>query len=184
MRVGTIYWDQFTWQAFATLATGFAAVGGATFVGLRQHDLIRYQASVAERQAATAESAAQVARLKLRADLFDKRMAVYAAMMAYLRAALSTNTEKIWDETPRLAEQLVYAQFLFSNDITERLKLAVNECDTLHDAKLERKEGRAAERDVTDLSAQIRLHRKELRELIQNLAETLGSEMKLYVERA
>lgn len=175
-----IDWCSFTWQAFATLLTGFAAVGGAVFIGLRQHDLVREQADISRQQAATAASASHVARLKLRADLFEQRLEVYQAIHNYLRAALSVNMKKIWDVTPELEKQLIRAKFLFSNAITAELELAIADSDALYDAKYERDEAREAGNDVTALNAALRPLRKNLRERLRRLADTLGDEMKLY----
>jgi hypothetical protein len=130
-----IDWCAFTWQAFATLTTGFAAVVGATFIGLRQHALVREQAQIARRQAETAESSAITARLKLRADLFERRLEVHSAMLTYLKAALAKDQDKIWEATPELDKQLVHAKFLFSNDVTSQLESAISDSDEMHDLK-------------------------------------------------
>jgi hypothetical protein len=65
-----IHWDQFSWEAFATLATGFAAVIAAMIVGLRQ-------SGIADRQAQILQTQVGLDSLKLRSDLFDRRFAVY-----------------------------------------------------------------------------------------------------------
>ncbi len=178
-----IDWCGFTWQAFATLVTGFAAVGGATFVGLRQHGLVRRQAEIADRQAQTAETAALTAKLKLRADLFDKRMEIYHALKKYLKAALSSDLQKIWEATDELSAQLERATFLFSQGITKQLEDAIRNADELHDKKHERIDARAAGEDVTKHTNEIKLLRRNLRDQITNLAATLGDEMKLYSDR-
>lgn len=180
----SIDWCSFTWQAFATLITGFAAVGGATFVGVRQHGLAKEQARIADRQATTATTAAHVAKLKLRADLFEKRMEVYLAVQEYLRAALSTNQDKIWDATPNLNRQLIRAQFLFPSIITAEIELAITESDELYDARIEKNEARVAGEDVTSKINALRPLRNKLRDRLKGLASTLGDEMKLYHEQA
>ena len=54
-----IYWDQFTWEAFATLLTGLAVVLGATVVGLRQTRILSRQIRLSE--------------TNLRIELLDRR---------------------------------------------------------------------------------------------------------------
>ena len=44
----TIFWDQFSWEAFATLLTGLAAVGGATIIGSMQTRILSRQLRFAE----------------------------------------------------------------------------------------------------------------------------------------
>lgn len=178
-----IDWCGFTWQAFATLATGFAAVGGATFIGVRQHGLVREQAQIAKRQADTAEASAIVAKLKLRADLFERRLEVFHAIHAYLKSALSSDLEKIWDATPELDRQLVRAKFLFSNEITSQLEAAIDDSNELNDKKYQKSEAREAGEETAELLKEIRQLRKNLRTRISDLADTLGDEMKLYGDR-
>ena len=57
-----IYWSAFSWEAFATLATGLAAVGGAVWILMRQQLSLDRQVELQE--------------LKLRSDLFDRRFVV------------------------------------------------------------------------------------------------------------
>lgn len=65
-----IYWDQFTWEAFATLLAALLAVAGAVAVGLRQ-------VAIQQRQA-------EIADLEVRSTLWRERLAVYDATRAYL----------------------------------------------------------------------------------------------------
>jgi len=45
-----IDWSSFGWDAFATLATGFAAVVAANFVGSRQVKITERQTDILDRQ--------------------------------------------------------------------------------------------------------------------------------------
>ncbi len=72
--MGAIDWSGFTWEAFATLVTGLAAVGAALVVGLRQLGIADRQREILERQVGFDE-------MKLRADLFDRRFRVYEATL-------------------------------------------------------------------------------------------------------
>lgn len=65
-----IDWSAFTWDAFATLATGGAAVVAAYKVGKRQIDIQARQTSLQE--------------IALRSSLFDKRYQVFENSRAFL----------------------------------------------------------------------------------------------------
>ena len=60
---GLIDWCAVTWEAFATLVTGFLAVGGAFLIG-------RMQMKIQEKQVGLQD-------LALRSDLFERRYSVY-----------------------------------------------------------------------------------------------------------
>jgi len=64
------------WDAWATLAAGSAAVVGAYRIGLRQ-------IATAERQSEIANRQVEQQRLQLRAELYDRRVAVYSAIREY-----------------------------------------------------------------------------------------------------
>jgi hypothetical protein len=72
-----IAWTDFSWEAFATLATGIGAVVAAIVVGLRQAGISDRQSRILERQVGLDE-------LKLRSDLFDRRFAVYEATRKFV----------------------------------------------------------------------------------------------------
>ena len=72
---GLIDWCAFTWEAFATLMTGFLAVGGAFLIGLRQ---MKIQAKQVELQ-----------DLALRSDLFERRYSVYERVREFTILAMS-----------------------------------------------------------------------------------------------
>lgn len=72
----SIYWDAMTWEAFATLAAGLAAVIGATLVGLRQM-------AISKRQVA-------LQQLELRRLLYDLRRPIYDATRRWLSFILQT----------------------------------------------------------------------------------------------
>ena len=70
----------FTWQVVAT----FAAVVGATIIGLKQVGIAKGQAETARAAMEVAKAQALTARLMQRGNLFDKRFEVYLAVRAYL----------------------------------------------------------------------------------------------------
>lgn len=77
--------DYLSWEAFATLVTGGLAVGAAIFVGLRQVGIAKRQADIQGKQADISSELAKIEKLKIRADLHDRRLAVFAAVDDWLR---------------------------------------------------------------------------------------------------
>lgn len=113
---GSIAWCDFTWQAFATLTTGALAVGGATWIGLRQ---------------------VGIQNLKLRADLFDRRFRNYEAVRDFLNSVLSKP-----DEIDSLALSQFFvaqreARFLFGAKVCDGLSNIWTECGELNAISLE-----------------------------------------------
>ncbi len=74
----TIYWNAFTWEAFAALVTGGVAVYAAYRIGQRQSKIIERQVLLQH--------------LTLRHELFDRRFAVYQAALDWLRFIAQTAT--------------------------------------------------------------------------------------------
>lgn len=109
-----IAWSDFSWEAFATLVTGFSAVLGAFLLGKRQAEILA-------RQTALQESTLKVA-------IFDRRMEVFRAVedlvAGVLRAGGSlqrggTESEEI---VRRFNVARQEARFLFSEDVVSLLK--------------------------------------------------------------
>lgn len=194
----SIDWCAFTWEAFATLTTGALAVGGAVFIGLRQLDLTREQSKIASRQADVAsrqadllEHQVQVDRANLRADLFERRLAVYKACKAYIREAIRAkgDFDGSLEVAVALGEQLEQAQFLFSGEVRRRLEDAAERSDELlgerevlrdlrTSASARTIEGRNA---MQEQAEKVREMNSALRSELAGLAETMGDEMRLYI---
>lgn len=68
-----------SWEAAATLSAGLAAVASAVFVGLRQM-------KIADRQVLIQERLTAIEALKVRSELFERRMVVYRATMDWFAA--------------------------------------------------------------------------------------------------
>jgi hypothetical protein len=192
-----INWCAFTWEAFATLATGAAAVGGATFIGLRQLKITGQQAGIAARQTDVAsrqadilEHQVQVDRAKLRADLFDRRLAVYKACKAYIRGAMSVRAEfdTSFELAQELGTQLEQAEFLFAGEVRELLRRAANEADDLlaeRETMRDLREGSTAPSpEMRQQARKVREKNKKLRRTLDGLAQAMGEEMRLYIPRA
>lgn len=103
-----IEWSAFTWEAFATLATGVMAVGAAVWVGRRQ-------LAIWERQNWLAE-------ITLRHDLFERRMEVYDAVRVYLVKIMTEGriSPELGADTP-LLQAMSKSTFLFRPEVGGRL---------------------------------------------------------------
>jgi hypothetical protein len=91
-----IHWNQFDWQSFATLITGLSAVCGATLIGLKQMRL---------------------GEASLKAELFDRRMSCYSAIVQYVEYVLSHDVDEVKspkDYPKSYINQYSSAVFLFS----------------------------------------------------------------------
>ena len=96
-----IDWGAFTWEAFATLATGLAAVAGAVWVGSRQMNIAYAQTRISLKQTAILDRQNRLEESKLRAELFDRRMLVYEATADFL-----INLRDIRGQSAGVAERL------------------------------------------------------------------------------
>jgi hypothetical protein len=66
-----------TWEAAATLTTGVLAVGAAIWVGHRQ-------LAISDKQTVIADEMRNLEVIKIKSDLFDRRMEVYTATYEWL----------------------------------------------------------------------------------------------------
>ena len=81
-----IDWTGFTWEAFAALVTGLAAVVAAVIVGLRQAGIQLAQARISSKQTDILNKQVQLEELKLRNELFDRRFDIYQKSQAFIVA--------------------------------------------------------------------------------------------------
>lgn len=106
-----INWGAFTWEAFATLVTGLAAVGAALVVAYRQ-------AGIVERQVKLQEA-------ELRNAVFDRRMDVYHKIRRYLSIVTQPNVYervKFYKQTIDFIEACNTVEFLFSHEMTVEIE--------------------------------------------------------------
>ena len=109
MCSGVINWSGFSWEAFATLVTGFLAVLGAVVVGLRQAAILRKQADLQERSVKEA--------------LFDRRYAVLERTERFLGQILQRGDRSDQEVERDFLIAKGEARFLFGNTVTEGLDL-------------------------------------------------------------
>jgi len=98
-----INWSDFTWGAFATLATGAFAVAGAVGVGLRQIKISARQTDLHE--------------LALRIELFERRSAVYNDVSAFLGHILRHADYPDRDLELAMLQAIGKASFLFDETV-------------------------------------------------------------------
>lgn len=133
-----IDWQEFTWEAFATLLTGLAAVVAAVIVGLRQAAIQREQVAVAARQTKILDRQTALAELTLRNDLFEKRHDVYRATKNLLIKAVQNGGWVSYNDSIRhdFLIAMDKATFLFRPSVKNDLQVIwekVNEGTFVHD---------------------------------------------------
>ncbi len=103
-----IEWAALSWEAFATLATGLAAVLAAGIIGFRQ-------SQIQDRQVALQEQ-------ELKVSLLEERLGVYDAVHNFLSYTLTRGrpADGNFERDFRLA--MVKARFLFSDELNIFLK--------------------------------------------------------------
>ena len=118
-----IAWCSFSWEAFATLATGLTAVGAAVYIGRKQTEIQKKQADI-QLQA-------------IRADLFERRLENYETVRDLINSLLRNA-----DEIDSGLEQRFFiaqreAQFLFNQKVNDGLSEIWNLCGELNAVALE-----------------------------------------------
>jgi Zn-dependent oligopeptidase len=108
----------FTWEAFASLVTGIAAVSGAVWVG-------RKQVAIQEKQV-------ELKTQSLKSELFAKRLENYESVRDFMNSVL--RTPDVIDD--QLLNRFFVAQrearFLFSPNVYQRLDEIWNLCAKLN----------------------------------------------------
>lgn len=112
------------WSAWATLVAGISAVIGAVLIGKKQAAIALMQAGISDRQARIMERQTEIAsrqadteHTRLRAELYDKRVIVYAGIERYLIDA-SMNVGKVSNEVRQdLFNSISVASFLLDEDV-------------------------------------------------------------------
>lgn len=123
-----------TWEAFATLVTGVAAVCAAYLIGRAQVGIASRQTEILTEQAAIQKRLADLEELKLRQALFDDRFDVYEATRAFLSHIVAhasvpglsmTENQSLRQENidlqQRFMEQVDRSTFLFRPSVKRSL---------------------------------------------------------------
>lgn len=118
--MGPIYWTEFDWPSFATIAAGLSAVAGATVIGFKQSAITRRQANIAERQNEILASQADLARQTLRHELFERRMQIFTDVTDSV-SALGLKDFSV-DNQLLMTMAVLRANFVFGETVSEELK--------------------------------------------------------------
>ena len=112
----SVAWCSFSWEAFATLTTGLLAVGGAIVIAKLQMHILTRQTEIADRQTDIAAGQAELERVKLRSELFDRRAKVVHAFNADGHIPLD-------ERNTNFREAIAIADFLFRPAVAARLRV-------------------------------------------------------------
>lgn len=114
------------WSAWATLIVGIAAVVGAVVVGRRQANIADRQAEIAHQQASIMERQTQIAaqqaateQTRLRAELYDRRVVIYAGIEQYLTEAISNDGKVSNEIRDSLFKSMSVARFMLGEDVEQ-----------------------------------------------------------------
>ncbi|QIG79930.1 hypothetical protein [Stakelama tenebrarum] len=171
-----IDWGGFTWQAFATIFSGFLAVCAAVAVAIRQ---MKLQQRIANDNMLIQKHVASINEMTFREKLFDRRMAFFDTIRAGMDDALSKNpscdnsvdlTEKAFSEAP----------FLFPPTVMAWIDPAIGLINTVAAAEKERERYLAEGWGVPDhVYTKSGDARRELYRLKRSMYAVFGTEMML-----
>lgn len=178
--MGKIYWELFDWQSFSTLVTGFAAVGGATFVGWRQSQITKRQASIAEKQNEILSHQTQLERLALRNEMFERRYEVFASVEGLLGEVAREGKPPDLPQLSVLWQAMGKSKFLFAPAVHNGLDKILKRLSVYRLAQGEMKRacnnGKQPDSKWIDAEAQCFA---ELIDDLKNLPELFGDELRL-----
>jgi hypothetical protein len=104
----------FPWEALATAITGALAVAGAVWIG-------RKQVQISDKQTEIQAALAKIEEEKLRAELFDKRFAVYDATARFIGETLARGRFPQDDTRREFELALDRSKFLFPPSVKREL---------------------------------------------------------------
>lgn len=107
MMVYSIAWQDFSWEAFATLTTGLSAVGAAVYVARKQSEIQRAQVAIQD--------------LELRSDLFERRYTVFDGVKFFLLEILRLADSPSHEAEQQFLIAMGEAKFLFNDSVVSSL---------------------------------------------------------------
>lgn len=114
--------------AGATLVTGILAVIAAVIIGIRQSRIANNQASIAAHQSKTDE-------MRLRSELFERRLSVYVRLRNHLNRNVLDNFDTTDETTSNYFSILDDGRFIFSAKIATFLRELTHEIIELSQAQ-------------------------------------------------
>ena len=103
-----------TWEAVSTFATGAMAVGAAIWVGRRQTNILKQQTNISD-------AVRELESLKVKTELFDRRIAVYRAVEEWILAFHANDGFPENDIEHRYSKACAEASFLFEDNVVSTL---------------------------------------------------------------
>ncbi len=157
-----IDWAAFTWEAFATLFTGLAAVLAAAVIGWRQ-------SSIMDRQV-------EIQQQALRSDLFDRRMRNFETVQSIIRQVRNEPHSLYISVIHQFHAAIDEAKFLFPQGVSDDLLAIYNRMGDLHaiDAEIRAE-------TIGQGHAGVELPQKKL-EAIRALSEALDALPEIYAD--
>ena len=119
--VGAVDWCGFTWEAFATLSTGLAAVSAAVYIGRKQSEIQNKLVEVQQ-----VEAGLQVNALK--AKNFDRRFQNYTIVRDFLIEVLRSSGEPERQSIDKFLDAHRETRFLFEPEVYNGLQVIWNDC--------------------------------------------------------
>jgi len=116
-----IYWSALSWEAFATLFTGIAAVAGATIVGWRQMRLLHRQIEITH---LATDNDRKIRQNELRLKLLERREGVIQ-IVRDSSAAFQATVDLAGEERKALWGAIQKSEFLFPPSLTDGLSHAL-----------------------------------------------------------
>ncbi len=121
MGFTSVEWSAFSWEAFATLTTGFLAVGGAIAVGLRQTRILERQTTLQEQS--------------VRSDIFDRRYKVFERVERFLLEICQSADDPTKETERDFLISMGEARFLFSETVVAGLQETWEKSSDFHALK-------------------------------------------------
>lgn len=122
-----------SWEAAATLITGLAAVGAAGAVGWRQTEIMNEQAKIQRDQLLIEDAMRKLEGLKIKTDLFDRRMAVYQVANRWL-FAWHLYGEVSTEQELQMLQAKDQAEFLFRREVWNAMIAWINQAQRISEA--------------------------------------------------
>lgn len=156
-----VVWCSFSWEAFATIFTGLAAVGGAYLIARLQLRNMDHQTTVE--------------RLKLRRDTFELRWEVYRATADWLRAWFQEGDRPTGEVDSNFLWAIEKSKFLFRPEVARQLNAWHTDAVTIH--ALGRRMERVDDAEVERLQARVVEAAARLEAAFSGIVPLFGEEM-------
>ncbi|WP_156799837.1 hypothetical protein [Novosphingobium resinovorum] len=161
-------------------------------IGRRQVKVTEEQARITGRQADIMDHQVEVERAKLRADLYDRRLAVFKACQAYVRETTSVpfDFEASFETAQEISDRLEEAEFLFAGDVRNEIREVSKRADAIVKERIILLQLASSEAKRLMPSSKYYQQKEKianlanaLRDELPGLSQIMGEEMRLYIPR-